>query len=158
MIVARSREASSGVRFFQKYCRALSPAVGMPFAASTLEISLSMKAQPPSPETKTTSVSEVPCVAGTSTSGNEGVAAEATPAKRRMRIAYFIRTDTLNSGTRTSYSSTSSVQQLDSARRGLRRGRGRCAGVDDVGEEEVGVGLLVGGEADDEVALWLREI
>src|SRR5437764_1030866 len=60
MIDSRSREAVSGVRLVQKYCNALRPITGMPSSAKTFEISRSMAAHPPSPETKTISVSEVP--------------------------------------------------------------------------------------------------
>src|SRR3954454_14930400 len=91
MIESRSREAVSGVRFVQKYCSALRPTTGMPSAANTFEISRSMAAHPPSPETKTTSVSDVPRVAGTSTSGSFGVAADAAvAAKMIVRSALFI--------------------------------------------------------------------
>src|ERR1051326_3466191 len=70
MMSRRSCAAESGVRFVQKYCSELIPTTGMPFAARFAEICLSIFAQPPSPETKTTSVSDVPCVAGTSMRGN----------------------------------------------------------------------------------------
>src|SRR5216684_1223524 len=54
--------------------------------------------------------------------------------------------------------SNPSIQQLNPAGDRLRcRGRGSAA-VDDVREQEVRVGLLVGSEADDEVALRLRDI
>src|SRR3954447_13975860 len=98
MIESRSREAVSGVRFVQKYCSALRPTTGMPSAANTFEISRSMAAHPPSPETKTTSVSDVPRVAGTSTSGSFGAAADAALAARnRRRKALFMRTGRQNS-------------------------------------------------------------
>src|SRR3954465_10878648 len=90
MMVARSREADSGVCFVQKYFSAFRPTTGIPCEARTWEMSRSIAAQPPSPETKTTSVSEVPRVAGTSTSGR--VAADTALAERKIRrIAYFIR-------------------------------------------------------------------
>src|SRR5216684_5573216 len=157
MIVARSPDAASGVRFFQKYCRAFRPTTGIPSEARTLEISRSMAAQPPSPETKTTSVSDVPWADGTSTRGNVGVAANATlAAKNRRRIAYFIRA---SGGTAPRIAVFEKlIQQLDSSCDRLRCGGGRGAGVDDVGEEEIGVGFLVGSEADDKVALWLGEV
>src|SRR5438034_3208586 len=69
MICSRSREAALGVRLVQKYFSASRPTTGMPFAAKTLETPLSMAAQPPSPLTKTTRVSDVPLVAGTKMSG-----------------------------------------------------------------------------------------
>src|SRR5258708_8613366 len=69
----RSLAAVSGLFFVQKYCRAFNPATGMPVAASTEEISLSILAQPPSPLTKTTSVSELaPAGTATSTTGSFG--------------------------------------------------------------------------------------
>src|SRR5260221_14711089 len=69
----RSAAAISGVRFVQKYCRALRPTTGMPVEARTVEMSLSIFAQPPSPLKKTTSVSElVPAGIGTSTMGSFG--------------------------------------------------------------------------------------
>src|SRR3954471_16489276 len=71
MIDCRSFEAASGVRFVQKYWSELRPTTGMPLPAITRAIDLSIDAQPPSPETKTTSVSDVPCVTGTSTRGSE---------------------------------------------------------------------------------------
>src|SRR4051794_29373256 len=91
MMVARSRDADSGVCFVQKYLSALRPTTGIPCEAKTWEISRSIAAHPPSPEMKTTSVSEVPCVAGTSMSGR--VAADTALAEKRIkrRIAYFIR-------------------------------------------------------------------
>src|SRR5258706_781406 len=93
MMVERSREAESGVRFVQKYSSAFRPTTGIPSAVRTLEIPRSIAAHPPSPETKTTSVSDVPCVAGTSTSGRRGVASDAVLAEvsSKRRIAYFIR-------------------------------------------------------------------
>src|SRR3954453_23911649 len=98
MIESRSRDAVSGVRFVQKYCSALRPTTGMPSAANTFEIWRSMAAHPPSPETKTTSVSDVPRVAGTSTSGSFGAAADAALAARnRRRKALFMRTGWQNS-------------------------------------------------------------
>src|SRR3954470_10763429 len=98
MIESRSRDAVSGVRFVQKYCSAFRPTTGMPSAAITFEISRSIAAHPPSPETKTTSVSDVPRVAGTSTSGSFGVAADAAVAARSIvRSALFIWTGGKNS-------------------------------------------------------------
>src|SRR3954452_9714057 len=98
MIKSRSRDAVSGVRFVQKYCSALRPATGIPSLANTFEISRSMDAHPPSPETNTTSVSDVPRVAGTSTSGSFGVAADAAVAARSIvRSALFIWTGGKNS-------------------------------------------------------------
>src|SRR5260221_849188 len=92
----RLAAAISGVFCVQKYCRALRPTTGMPVAARTAEISLSIFAQPPSPLTKTTSVSElVPACAGTSTTGSF-VAAESAGARNRaidrvrMKRACFI--------------------------------------------------------------------
>src|SRR4051794_7024499 len=107
MIESRSREAVSGVRFVQKYCSALRPTTGMPSAANTFEISRSMAAHPPSPETKTTSVSDVPRVAGTSTSGSFGAAADAALAARnRRRKALFMRTGRQNSAGNLSFRAT----------------------------------------------------
>src|SRR5438132_6714238 len=86
------------MRFVQKYCNALRPTTGIPLRASTREIDLSMLAHPPSPETKTTSVSDVPRVAGTSTSGSFGTAADAAVAARNSRAkACFIRAGGKNS-------------------------------------------------------------
>src|SRR5207253_3537149 len=101
-MACRSRDADSGVRFFQKYCSALRPTTGMPRPASDLEIALSMLAQPPSPETKTTSVSEAPCVAGTSMSGSLVVVVIAKRSEQIMdrgvqqcrRAIYLITTET----------------------------------------------------------------
>src|SRR3954466_6469907 len=91
MMMARSREADAGVCFVQKYFSALRPATGIPCEARTAEISRSMAAHPPSPETKTTSVSDSPRVAGTSTSGSVAADAALAEMRSRKRIAYFIR-------------------------------------------------------------------
>src|SRR5258706_14905678 len=154
MMVARSREAASGVRFVQKYSSAFRPTTGIPSEARTLEIPRSIAAHPPSPETKTTSVSELPFVAGTSTSGRRGVAADAALAEvsSKRRIAYFIRGERWNSVGRWGIRL---IQQLNPPGHRLRCRGGWRAGVDDVGEEEGRVGLLVGSEADDEVPLRL---
>src|SRR5258707_12407305 len=87
----RSADAVSGVLFVQKYCRAFRPTTGIPVAARTAEISLSIFAQPPSPLTKTTRVSElVPAGTATSTRGSRGggvfdSAARRAGASRRER-------------------------------------------------------------------------
>jgi uncharacterized protein (DUF169 family) len=69
---------------------------GIPLSARTLEIDLSIVAHPPSPETKTTIVSDVPFFEGTSINGSfVGVEACAAVAntnklreiKRRMNRA-----------------------------------------------------------------------
>src|SRR5436305_12109135 len=64
----RSLAAVSGVLALQKYCSEFQPTTGIPFAASAPATSLSMPAQPPSPERMTASVFPAP-LAGTSTSG-----------------------------------------------------------------------------------------
>src|ERR1700737_2079059 len=92
-IDCRSRAAESGGRFVQKYCNAFRPTTGMPFSARTFDISLSIFAQPPSPDTNTTSVSEAPFVAGTSTRGRLAVATAA--ARKRESIGRGIEQLTL---------------------------------------------------------------
>jgi len=63
----------------------------MPLSASTLEIDLSMAAHPPSPETKTTKVSDEPFVDGTSISGSFlGGIVEADVAVAKARRQQYI--------------------------------------------------------------------
>src|SRR4051794_25824574 len=161
MIVWRSCEALSGVRFVQKYWSAFSPTTGIPSPARTFEISLSIAAQPPSPETKTTSVSDAPRVAGTSTSGSFGVDAEsdAARASSSRTMSVFIRTGGQNSAPPFRiYGSRQSVDELNPAPDRLRGGRGRRSPVDHVREKKIRVWLLVGSESDDEITLRLREV
>src|ERR1700710_424668 len=81
---SRSLAATSGVLALQKYCKEFHPTTGIPCAESAPATSLSMPAQPPSPDRMTASIFP-PCdLAGTSTSGRpatEGTPlAEAAPA------------------------------------------------------------------------------
>src|SRR5690349_3279704 len=74
---SRSFDATSGGLALQKYCSEFQPTTGIPFAASAPATSLSMLAQPPSPERMTASVFPSFPLAGTSTSGRP--ATDGTP-------------------------------------------------------------------------------
>src|SRR4051812_27433578 len=140
MIVRRSRDAFSGVRFVQKYCSALRPTTGIPFAANTFAISRSIGAHPPSPDTNTTSVSELPPVLGTSIRGSFGVLADAVAAATRSssgRIVFFMRTGGREQHAIARYSS---VQELNPACNRLRSRRRRRSGIDHVRQKQIGVG------------------
>src|SRR5947208_14701139 len=74
---SRSLAATSGGLRLQKYCREFQPTTGIPFAESAPATSLSMLAQPPSPERMTARVVPPFPLAGTSTSGSP--ATDGTP-------------------------------------------------------------------------------
>src|SRR3954454_9211827 len=74
---SRSFAATSGGLALQKYCSEFQPTTGIPFAESAPATSLSMLAQPPSPERMRASVVPPFPLAGTSTSGRP--ATDGTP-------------------------------------------------------------------------------